>query len=833
MSDIGAGSNNAEELVWDAKVNDKTKDFFDAFDKRLSQTDANTNAKFGAMGSSITKLAPLIGLVGGAFGAIGSSILKAVTGGITGIGQLIRETSKLRTETDSLNNSLEAQGQIAGYSSQQLDDYTESLKEQGLTTRNSLSLLNQMIQAELDLNEAQNLVAIGQDASIIKGVTVEAATTSLVQAIDSQNDKLLKSLGIYVNFEAEYQRVALATNRTVEQISSQERQQIALNAALAAGSQIAGSYDKSQTTLSRTLRALPSYYEEVKYAIGGMFEPVQTAALLEWEQFLKDLVKWLQDNEEELNALGVDMANFVSGSGKLFLQLMMQLIEVIPQLVSAIPDLARTIADDLGPALGVSVQEMENAGSEMQTLLKLIIMVTAGFKAARKVASETYGSIFNNSGEFLKNLTDLGKQPVLQLAEIVKVFADLKDGGDISENTTSFVQEFKSAFDELSQTYDMFGESQEEAAESTNAFTTAAEQQAIAAQKLKDSLTTANYKLNELKKTLEEEALTRSIQEQRDQIIEAIQQSRKREDIERNYAERVQDIMENASKSRSKLYEDLAENEYEIEKDHQQRLQDLLEDFTFEANELARKRDAVGLLSLIRRNKRQLSEEEQAAERRKQDARQNFQETIRDMDEALKEQLEKAYEARTKEYENMARSLQREKELKDLYDKWEEEDRQRKLDKTLSEMWKFFQGMDGMTQAGLNQLLNDWGTYYQSLANMANVQNAAMSSAYSTKWKYVVGPTSTLAPTAEQIAQQRAAAQQASMTQNTGQSGLVSSLLINSLDVSRNLARNVPVNPRESTDTRNIKITVDGTGLDPYIQRLVVNTLAEIERNRG
>jgi DNA repair exonuclease SbcCD ATPase subunit len=511
---------------------------------------------------------------------------------------------------------------------------------------------------------------------------------------------------------------------------------------------------------------------------------------------------------------------------------MLQLIEAIPQLVSAIPDLARTIADDLGPAFGVSVEQMEAAGSEMQTLLKLVIMLSAGFKAAHKAASESYGSIFENSGEFLKNLTDLGKQPILQLSEIIKVFQDLRNGEGLTEDTTTFVQDFKEAFDELAQTYDMFGESQKEAAEDADTFTTAAEQQAVAAQKLKDALTTANYKLTELKKTLEEEALTRSIQDQRDQIIEAIQQSRKREDIERNYSDRIQEIMESASESRTDLYENLAENEYDIEKDHQERLQDLLEDFTFEADELARKRDAVGLLSLIRSNKKQLSEEEESAEKRKQEARENFQDTLRDMDESLKEQLEKAYEARAKEYETMARNLQREKELKDLYDKWEEEDRQRKLDKTLTDMWTLFEGLDGMTKEGLDQLLSDWGTYYTNLANLINTQNAAISASGALSIKNTVAQstkTSTQSTGTSQILQTGRG-----MTRNIGQSGLVSSLLINSLDVSRNLSRNVPVSPRESSDSnKNMHITVDGTGLDPYIQRVVVNTLSEIERNRG
>ena len=839
MTDMPGSGNNSEDLLWKASVEDHTGEFFDKFDKRLKQTDDNTNSKFAAMGGAISKLAPLIGVVGGAFGALGFAILKAVTGGVGNIGKLAKEAISLRTEIDSLNNSLETTAQIAGYSAEKLDEYEESLRSQGLTAKESLISLNQMTQSELDLEKATNLLTIAQDASIIKGVKVSQAMQDIVSGVASNNEKLLKSLGLYVNFQAEYQRAALASGRTVTQLSDAERRQIALNAVVEAGTQITGAYEVGQTSLSRILRTLPSYYEEVKYAMGGMFEPIYTAAVGEWEIFLKNLVEWLKDNEDELNTLGKDMANFVSGSGKLFLELLLELIKVIPQITGAIPNLAREISDTLGPALGTSVEEMEKAGSALQTLLKLVIMVAAGFSAARKVASETYGSLIGEEGTFLGKLTDLGKQPGLQLTETVKALMDVLNGGEMSESTMSFITEYDRVFDDLVEKYDMLGQSEKDAAAASDAFSESASEQAVAAQKLKDSLTTANYQLNELKKSLEEEELTRKIQDERDSIILAINTARQREDIERNYNERVKDILESASESRVDIAQDLADAELEIEESHRKRLQSLLEEFTFEANELARKRDAVSLLALIRRNKKQISDEQDAAEESRANARKNFDKTLQTMDESLQKQLKKADEARTKEYESLNRNLARQAELKALYDQWEEEDRQRKLDKTLKDMVANFRALDGMTQDGLNQLLNDWGTYYSTLAQLINEQNAALSGA-------MLGPLNTpVTPLSTKTYSSNATYREIyghdpwyvpegyKSIMNTGQAGQVSTLLANSLDVSR-IGRVPAVAPRSSSSqSTDMHITVDGTGLDPYIQRVLVATLAEIERNRG
>ena len=836
-----AGNASDNDLLWKAAIDDQTGEFFDKFNKNLARTDTATASKTTAMGGNFQKLALVAGAVGGVFGTVATAILKAVTGGVSSLSTLAKQSMELQTTIDSLNNSIEITGKNAGYSAEQLAKYEDAMKAQGLTTKDSLISIKKMISDEIDLTRATELLTIAQDASIVAGTKVSDTYLQLIQVIAAQTEasasqsnkqsaQMLKSLGLYVDFQAAYQRAALQSGRTVEQLTSAERQQIALNAAIQAGTQITGAYEDSQDSLSRIVRALPSYYEEIKLSLGSAFAPVYTMAMGEWETFLKNLVKWLQDNEDELKEWGTELSDFVSGSGKIFLQLLLDLVKVIPALTSAIPDLAEEIANTLGPALGVSIEQMDAAGDELQTLLKLIIMYSSGVEAAKKLATEKYGSILGEEGTFLGDLTNLGKQPALQLAELVGIMDDVMSGV-VTPETETYFETFNEKFRELMESYDMYEDVSDEAANSTDTVTSAMEAQAIAAQKLDDALTSANYDLTQFKKKLDEEAATRAVKAQREEIIAAIQLARKHEDIERNNSERIKTILENAADSKLDLTNDLAEAQYEVERDHQKRLQELLEQFNYDANELARKRDAVGLLALIRRNKKELKDEETAVSERRVTAEENYKKTLAKMDENLKKQLEKAEEARQSDYESLERSLAREAELKALYDQWEEEDRQKSIDKTLQTMWDGFKTMDGMTKNGLNQLLSDWGAYFNGLATLVTNGYNLVASIGKTKVTSVAGSTSI--PNIPAGTSIYGTSTYDPKTRNIGQAGQVSSLLINSLNA-YNLKRIPSVAPSAQNKSPNdMHITVDGEGLDPYIQRVVANTLLEVERNRG
>jgi hypothetical protein len=766
------------------------------------------------------------GLVGGAFALVGMKIMQAAAGGVRSMQQLIKESLDLRTSIDSINNSLDVTATRLGYTTEELDGFETQLKSQGLTTSESLTILKQMTDGEMDLTKAQELVTLAQDASVVSGKTVAETLSTLIKVTEAQTEaslsqsarvsaSQLKSMGIYVNFQAAYEAAALAQGKTTEQLTMTERRQIALNAVLSSGTQILGAYKDAQTDLSTVVKELPAYYEEVKYALGGAFEPIKTAAVNEWRDFLVKLVVWLRENQDEIDALGERIANFVEDSGAMFLDLMLKLVEALPKLITFIPDLATKIADMLAPAFGMTVEQLDAAGTELETFMKLVTMTVATTKGLIAVIQEA-------------EATD---KPFAVAEAMNNWFTGATTGVQNAEMDT-FMGAFSTSFNELAKSYDLVGESADKAEDNVGGFTAAAAQQSVEMSKLSDAMTSANYDLTRLKDDLEEQEMDRQIQAYRDQVEASIRASWERQDIERQYAESVQSIYESSNESKLETARDYANSQVDIQRDLQEALKDLLEDFNFEASELARQRDAVGLLSLIRRNKRQVEDAKEAARESQESAREGYEEAIRSLDESVQKQLRKAAEARQKSYEALARSLAREAEMKALYNQWEEEDRKRALAEKLKDLWENFVTMDGMTQDGLDKLLADWGIYYTDLASLISMWNLNLNNAVSSAGMNAAGPGSIIPVEEEPVDTTPTEVDQGGHAAIIGQAGQVSSLLVNALDTT-NLNRIPPVSPKSSRQSSDMHITVDGNGLDPYIQRVVANTLLEIERNRG
>jgi hypothetical protein len=115
-------------------------------------------------------------------------------------------------------------------------------------------------------------------------------------------------------------------------------------------------------------------------------------------------------------------------------------------------------------------------------------------------------------------------------------------------------------------------------------------------------------------------------------------------------------------------------------------------------------------------------------------------------------------------------------------------------------------------------MLAQWGDYYTNLGKLIAAGPLAN------------GTTTTGSGSGENVV---------NPTKTVGQAGLVTSMLTPSFDAMRPAALgSIPVSRLPavqsggSSDYRKLDINVAGNGLDPYIQRVLVRTLAEIERNR-
>ena len=133
-----------------------------------------------------------------------------------------------------------------------------------------------------------------------------------------------------------------------------------------------------------------------------------------------------------------------------------------------------------------------------------------------------------------------------------------------------------------------------------------------------------------------------------------------------------------------------------------------------------------------------------------------------------------------------------------------------------------YTALDGATQDGLNQMLADWAWYFTSLNKLIGAGTG--TGTVGDIPDPVPGPTNKTGDIPDTV-------------KNVGQAGQVTGMLT-PFGISRPAALDtVPVSrlplvsPSSGHSRKDIAVTVDGNGLNPYIQRQLVRTLTEIERN--
>ena len=225
----------------------------------------------------------------------------------------------------------------------------------------------------------------------------------------------------------------------------------------------------------------------------------------------------------------------------------------------------------------------------------------------------------------------------------------------------------------------------------------------------------------------------------------------------------------------------------------------------------------------------------QAMERDRAEMRRDFQERLQELDKNLQEQLQKAESQRMQDIENLARSLERQRQIQAIHDRHAAEDRQRELNKKLADLGQNFAQMEGMTEDALARLLAEWGEYFGDLT--------ALQEAFAATFYSNMTPPAPGSPGYTGYAPgvfPPGMSWFGGSGYITGQAGQVSQLLVPQFNGGTGESMRAPmvsplpaVSPRTTTEVREIKLSGDVSGMEPFIQRILVNGLLEIERNRG
>ena len=223
-----------------------------------------------AMGS-LTKMAGTLGLAFGAYQAIAAA----------------KEMLTLGARYETLGVVVDRMGRNVNRSATEMRGLEADLRKTGISMIEARSNIARMVQAEMDLTEATKLARVAQDAAVIGNMNSSEAFASMVYGIQTGQPRILRTIGIMVNFQKAYEDAAKALGKTSESLTEQERTQARTNEVMRVSTRIAGSYEAAMETAGKQVQSTKRYLEDAKVKISEAFQPAYTAAVFKYAEALK------------------------------------------------------------------------------------------------------------------------------------------------------------------------------------------------------------------------------------------------------------------------------------------------------------------------------------------------------------------------------------------------------------------------------------------------------------------------------------------------------------------------------------------------------------------
>src|SRR5690606_20693835 len=137
----------------------------------------------------------------------------------------------------------------------------------------------QMIQAQMDLSEATQLARLAQDAATIGNMSSSDALQRLVYGVQTAQTEILRNIGVVVNFENAYSKLAGELGKTTSGLSEQEKMQARVNAVMEQGSAIAGAYEASMENANKQMGSMERHADNLAVKLGDAYQPAFALAI--------------------------------------------------------------------------------------------------------------------------------------------------------------------------------------------------------------------------------------------------------------------------------------------------------------------------------------------------------------------------------------------------------------------------------------------------------------------------------------------------------------------------------------------------------------------------